>query len=73
MHNLSLLSDAEKNRIELDKQAAYAVWKVSNAKAGPEVFSELLNNIVDDDDDDDDEREFFEQAVVKYKAQMGVR
>ncbi|HIF9286427.1 TPA: DUF3283 family protein [Photobacterium damselae] len=70
MHNLSLLSDAEKNRIELDKQAAYAVWKVSNAKAGPEVFSELLNNIVDDDDD---EREFFEQAVVKYKAQMGVR
>lgn len=54
MHNLSLLSDAEKNRIELDKQAAYAVWKVSNAKAGPEVFSELLNNIVDDD-----EREFF--------------
>ncbi|PSB77170.1 DUF3283 domain-containing protein [Photobacterium damselae subsp. damselae] len=68
MHNLSLLSDAEKNRIELDKQAAYAVWKVSNAKAGPEVFSELLNNIVDDD-----EREFFEQAVVKYKTQMGVR
>ncbi|HIF9208300.1 TPA: DUF3283 family protein [Photobacterium damselae] len=68
MHNLSLLSDAEKNRIELDKQAAYAVWKVSNAKAGPEVFSELLNNIVDDD-----EREFFEQTVVKYKAQMGVR
>ncbi|NVO74450.1 DUF3283 family protein [Photobacterium damselae] len=68
MHNLSLLSDAEKNRIELDKQAAYAVWKVSNAKAGPEAFSELLNNIVDDD-----EREFFEQAVVKYKAQMGVR
>lgn len=67
MHNLSLLSDAEKNRIELDKQAAYAVWKVSNAKAGTEVFSELLNNIVDD------EREFFEQAVVKYKAQMGVR
>ncbi|EEZ40005.1 hypothetical protein VDA_001025 [Photobacterium damselae subsp. damselae CIP 102761] len=52
----------------MDKQAAYAVWKVSNAKAGPEVFSELLNNIVDDD-----EREFFEQAVVKYKAQMGVR
>ncbi|GAB3518069.1 pyridoxamine 5-phosphate oxidase [Photobacterium proteolyticum] len=67
MHNLTLLSDAEKNRIELDKQAAYAVWQVKNAKKGYEVFAELSNNI-----DDDDERDFFERSVSKYKSQMGV-
>ncbi|MCG7586923.1 DUF3283 family protein [Photobacterium sp. OFAV2-7] len=67
MHNLTLLSDAEKNRVELDKQAAYAVWQVKNAKKGYEVFAELSNNI-----DDDDERDFFERSVSKYKSQMGV-
>ncbi|KLV03688.1 pyridoxamine 5-phosphate oxidase [Photobacterium aquae] len=67
MHNLTLLSDAEKNRIELDKQAAYAVWQVKNAKKGYEVFAEIGGNI-----DDDDEREFFERAVTKYKNKMAV-
>ncbi|KLV09781.1 MULTISPECIES: DUF3283 family protein [Photobacterium] len=67
MHNLTLLSDAERNRIELDKQAAYAVWQVKQAKVGYEVFAEIANKI-----DDDDEREFFEQAVMKYKQQMGL-
>lgn len=67
MHNLTLLSEAEKNRIELDKQAAYAVWQVKNAKKGYEVFAEISNNI-----EDDDEREFFNHAVNKYKNQMGV-
>lgn len=67
MHNLTLLSQVEKNRIELDKQAAYAVWQVKNAKRGPDVFVEQSNNITDDDD-----RDFFERAVTKYKTQMGV-
>ncbi|MGF1724361.1 DUF3283 family protein [Photobacterium nomapromontoriensis] len=67
MHNLTLLSEAEKNRIELDKQAAYAVWQVKNAKKGYEVFAEMTHNITDDD-----EREFFERAVSKYKIEMGV-
>ncbi|MGF1699579.1 DUF3283 family protein [Photobacterium makurazakiensis] len=67
MHNLAQLSDAEKNRVELDKQAAYSVWQVKNAKKGYEVFAEIANNI-----SDDDERDFFERAVTKYKMQMGV-
>ncbi|WEM45022.1 DUF3283 family protein (plasmid) [Photobacterium sp. DA100] len=67
MHNLTLLSEAEKNRVELDKQAAYSVWQVKNGKKGYEVFAEVAGNI-----DDDDEREFFEQAVAKYKIKMGV-
>ena len=68
MYNLTLLSQAEKNRIELDKQAAYTVWKVKNAKAGYEAFIEQSNNIEDDDD-----RDFFNQAVSKYKTKMGIK
>jgi len=67
MHNLSLLSAAEKNRIELDKQAAYAVWQLKNGKAGPEVFLNQAQSI-----SDDDERTFYEKAVEKYKNQMGI-
>jgi len=68
MQNLSLLSQTERNRIELDKQAAYTVWKVKNAKAGYEAFAELSNNISDDDD-----RDLFERAVSKYKVLMGLK
>ncbi|NAW64563.1 DUF3283 family protein [Photobacterium halotolerans] len=67
MHNLSLLSASEKNRIELDKQAAYAVWQLKNGKAGPEVFLNQAESI-----SDDDERAFYEKAVEKYKNQMGM-
>ncbi|MEI8593750.1 DUF3283 family protein [Photobacterium sp. Hal280] len=67
MHNLSLLSASEKNRIELDKQAAYAVWQLKNGKAGPEVFLNQAESI-----SDDDERAFYEKAVEKYKNQMGI-
>lgn len=67
MHNLSLLSASEKNRIELDKQAAYAVWQLKNGKAGPEVFLNQAENL-----SDDDERAFYEKAVEKYKNQMGI-
>ncbi|UTM60390.1 DUF3283 family protein [Photobacterium sp. CCB-ST2H9] len=67
MHNLCLLSDSEKNRVELDKQAAYAVWQLKNGKAGPEVFFNQAEKIADDD-----ERAFFEQSVETYKSMMGV-
>lgn len=67
MHNLTQLSDTERMRIELDKQAAYTVWKVKNGKVGYEAFAELTNNI-----EDDDERDFCQQAVMKYKTLMGV-
>ncbi|WP_305462499.1 DUF3283 family protein [Photobacterium leiognathi] len=67
MHNLTLLSDGERTRIELDKQVAYTVWKVRNGKVGYEAFAELINNI-----EDDDERDFCEKSLSKYKMQMGV-
>lgn len=66
--NLSLLPAKEKNRIELDKQAAYAVWKVKNSKAGYEVFATEANKISDEDD-----QGFYNQAVEKYKRKMGVQ
>ncbi|MDO6708883.1 DUF3283 family protein [Photobacterium sp. 1_MG-2023] len=67
MHNLSLLSDSEKNRVELDKQAAYAVWQLKNGKAGPEIFLKEAENIADDD-----ERDFYHQSVETYKRLMGM-
>ncbi|MDO6500924.1 DUF3283 family protein [Photobacterium sanguinicancri] len=68
MHNLTLLSPAEKNRIELDKQAAYIVWQLKNAKAGYEAITTQAESITDDD-----ERDFFNHAITKYKIKMGVR
>ncbi|HCH3796869.1 TPA: DUF3283 family protein, partial [Vibrio parahaemolyticus] len=35
--NLSLLPPDEKNKIELDKQASFLVWKLREAKSGPEA------------------------------------
>lgn len=67
MYNLTQLSDTERMRIELDKQAAYTVWKVKNGKVGYDAFAELTNKI-----EDDDERDFCQQAVMKYKTLMGV-
>ncbi|WP_200853289.1 DUF3283 family protein, partial [Klebsiella pneumoniae] len=37
--NLALLTAAEKNRVELDKQASYLVWRLKQAKAGPEEIT----------------------------------
>ncbi|MFA0086877.1 pyridoxamine 5-phosphate oxidase [Vibrio sp. 10N.286.49.C2] len=66
-HNLSLLPAAEKNKVELDKQASYIVWQLKEAKAGPEALRTQLENIRDDA-----EKAWFEQCVVKYKKMMGV-
>ncbi|WP_105901098.1 DUF3283 family protein [Vibrio gangliei] len=65
--NLSLLPPAEKNKIELDKQASYAVWQLKQAKAGPELLVNEAQKIRDEN-----ERLFYEQAVQKYKRIMGV-
>ncbi|EDP59788.1 DUF3283 family protein [Vibrio sp. AND4] len=65
--NLSLLPPDEKNKIELDKQASFLVWKLKEAKSGPEVIAEQLSKI-----NDTDEKAFFQQAVDKYKRVMGV-
>ncbi len=65
--NLSLLPADEKNRIELDKQASFLVWKLKQAKAGPEVIDAQLSKLTDDG-----ERECFIQSIDKYKRLMGV-
>ncbi|NNU11484.1 DUF3283 family protein [Vibrio parahaemolyticus] len=65
--NLSLLPPDEKNKIELDKQASFLVWKLREAKFGPEAIEEQLSKI-----NDADEKVFFQQAVEKYKRVMGV-
>ncbi len=65
--NLSLLPADEKNKIELDKQASFLVWKMKEAKAGPDEIDMAAAKIVDDS-----EREWFLQSVSKYKRVMGV-
>lgn len=65
--NLSLLPSAEKNKIELEKQASYAVWQLKQAKVGPDLLISEAEKIRNPD-----ERAFFEQAIQKYKRIMGV-
>ncbi|GAA5647803.1 MULTISPECIES: DUF3283 family protein [Vibrio] len=65
--NLSLLPPEEKNRIELDKQASFLVWKLREAKGGPEEITEQLRKIRDEQ-----EKIWFEESVAKYKQIMGV-
>jgi hypothetical protein len=65
--NLSLLPAAEKNKIELDKQASFFVWQLKQGQAGPDVLFSEAQKIKDAA-----EREFFEQAIQKYKRVMGV-
>ncbi|PMH43099.1 pyridoxamine 5-phosphate oxidase [Vibrio sp. 10N.286.49.B3] len=65
--NLSLLPSDEKNRIELDKQASFLVWKLKHAKSGPEAIVEQSRKIVDEQ-----QKEWFQQSIEKYKRVMGV-
>ena len=65
--NLSLLPAAEKNKIELDKQASFLVWKLKEAKSGPEEIVQQANQLVDEE-----ERTWFMQSVAKYKRLMGI-
>ncbi|WP_299694362.1 DUF3283 family protein [uncultured Vibrio sp.] len=65
--NLSLLPPSEKNKIELDKQASFLVWKLKQAKCGPEAIVEQAMKL-----GDPEEKAWFEQSVEKYKRVMGV-
>ncbi|NOH95935.1 DUF3283 family protein [Vibrio sp. 99-70-13A1] len=65
--NLSLLPPDEKNKIELDKQASFLVWKLKQAKCGPEALVEQSMKL-----EDPQEKIWFEQSVDKYKRVMGV-
>lgn len=65
--NLSMLPADEKNKIELDKQASFLVWKLKQVKAGPEEITEQRNKIALEQ-----EQQWFDQCVDKYKRIMGV-
>ncbi len=63
--NLCDLDNATKNRIELDKQAAYIVWQMKQGKAGNEAIHAQLAKI-----NNDEEQAFFRDAIEKYQAKM---
>lgn len=65
--NLAKLPPHEKQQIEIDKQAAYAVWKVKNGKADPSVFLQEAQAIKNPE-----EKSHYESCVAKYKAVMGI-
>ncbi|EEX94785.1 hypothetical protein VIOR3934_05694 [Vibrio orientalis CIP 102891 = ATCC 33934] len=65
--NLSTLPANEKNKIELDKQASFLVWKLREAKAVPDEIDQQAAKIVDDA-----EKASFLESVDKYKRVMGV-
>ncbi|CAK4074798.1 DUF3283 family protein [Vibrio sp. MarTm2] len=65
--NLSNLPAEEKNKVELDKQASFLVWKLREAKAVPDEIDQEADKIRDDN-----ERTFFLESVAKYKRVMGV-
>ena len=65
--NLSTLPTKDKNKIELDKQASFLVWKLREAKANPEEITRSADKI-----QDPDERNIFLESVAKYKRIMGL-
>ncbi|MFC3023632.1 DUF3283 family protein [Vibrio zhugei] len=66
-YNLAQLDPKEKNKIELDKQASFIVWKIKQGKSGPDAITQQLKSIRHDD-----EKQWFQQSVDKYKRVMGV-
>jgi hypothetical protein len=65
--NLSTLPASEKNKIELDKQASFLVWKLREAKAIPDEIDQEAAKILDEG-----EKVAFLESVAKYKRVMGV-
>lgn len=65
--NLSTLPASEKNKIELDKQASFLVWKLREAKAIPDEIDQEAAKILDEG-----EKAAFLESVAKYKRVMGV-
>ncbi|ODP96149.1 hypothetical protein BGL48_03445 [Salinivibrio sp. SS3] len=61
--NLANLPADEKQKIELDKQAAYAVWKVVNNQAPQTLYQQGASALVDW------QREVYLASVEKYRAQ----
>ncbi|KXF83285.1 DUF3283 family protein [Enterovibrio coralii] len=66
-YNLALLPPDEKQKIELDKQASYAVWQVKNSLAERGILAEQAKAIANED-----ERAHFIDCVEKYSKKMGL-
>lgn len=66
-HNLALLPADQKQKIELDKQASYAVWKIKNGFADKRMLAQQTQAIVDDN-----ERDHFADSIEKYLKKMGI-
>ncbi|MBE1273475.1 DUF3283 family protein [Enterovibrio baiacu] len=65
--NLALLPADEKQMIELDKQASYAVWQVKNGVAERGILAQQAQAQTEDA-----MREHFEHCVEKYSKMMGL-
>ncbi|PKF50737.1 DUF3283 family protein [Enterovibrio nigricans] len=66
-YNLALLPPVDKQKIELDKQASYAVWQVKNSLADRSTLSAQAKAM-----SDEDERAHFINCVEKYSKKMGL-
>lgn len=66
-YNLAELDAKQKNRVELDKQAAFFVWQLKHSAIGPDVINKYSQALRSDDD-----KSCFEQSVNKYKKQMNM-
>lgn len=66
-YNLALLAADEKQRIELDKQASYAVWKIKNGFADKRILAQQAQAIMDEN-----ERAHFIDSVNKFSQKNGI-
>lgn len=62
-YNLALLPSDEKQAIELDKQAAYDVWKVKNGEE-PDFYLEQQKAKFTDPD----QLAIYQQSLERYRA-----
>ncbi|MDE1513935.1 MULTISPECIES: DUF3283 family protein [Vibrio] len=65
--NLALLTAEEKNKVELDKQASFLVWRLKQVKSGPEEITKQIAKLTAES-----EKQWFQQSIDKYKRVMGV-
>lgn len=64
-HNLALLPPDEKQRIELEKQAAYVVWQIKHSFTNQAALSDQIAAI-----GDEAQRVHFIACVNKYASKM---
>lgn len=65
-YNLALLAPDEKQKIELEKQASYAVWKVKNGFSDKWTTERQAQAMTDEN-----ERAHFLSSVEKHEKLMG--